>query len=156
MRVVHFNAKGVGVTDRTDEKNAKTTQWQWHIVCNNNNTTINHMRNTINMFIKCGSVVLMKKELVLQTEQMKKKCLPNKLLGKSTKTAMLTTTTKSLCTLKKNTTTNLNVAHVDQIVLNDGVNNEMWYEVFVRKKHLITCIVNNANLLRMTSFGNGV
>ena len=54
-----------------------------------------------------------------------KKCLPNKLLGKSTKTAMLMTTTKSLCVLKKNTTTNLNVAHIDQIVLNDGINNEI-------------------------------
>ena len=98
----------------------------------------------------------MQKELVSQTEQMKKKCLPNKLLGESTMTAMLMMTTKFLCALKKNTTTNLTVAHTNQMMSNDCVDKERWDDMIVRKKCLITHIVNNVNLSQMMPFGNGV
>ena len=53
----------------------------------------------------------------------------------------------------KNTTTNLNSAHVNQTMSND-VNEAMWDDTIVRKKCLTTNIVNNVNLLTMMSFVN--
>ena len=58
-----------------------------------------------------------------------------------------------MCTLK-NTTTNPTAAHVDRMVSNDHVNKERWDDTIIRKKHLATNIVNNVDLLTMTSFGN--
>ena len=58
-----------------------------------------------------------------------------------------------MCALK-NTTTNLNSAHVNRMMSNDCVNEAMWDDVIIRKKHLTTNIVNNVNLLTMMSFAN--
>ena len=54
-------------------------------------------------------------------------------------------TTKSQHTLKKNTTINLTAAHINQTTLNDCIAKALCDDMFVRKKCLITFVVNNVN-----------
>ena len=59
----------------------------------------------------------------------------------------------AMCTLK-NTTINQTAACIDRTMSNDCVNKERWDDAIIGKKCLTTHIVNNVNLLQMTSFGN--
>ena len=54
----------------------------------------------------------------------------------------------------KNTTTNLTLACINRTMLNDCVDKVTWDDAIVRKKCLTTNIVNNVNLLTMTSLAS--
>jgi len=54
-----FAQKAARILCHTGQDWVKKQRWRCCIVCNNNNTTINHMRNVVNMLIKNGSVVWM-------------------------------------------------------------------------------------------------
>ena len=47
--------------------------------------------------------------------------------------------------IKKNTTINLNAARVNQTMSNDCIAKALCDDTFIRKKYLITFIVNNVN-----------
>ena len=54
--------------------------------------------------------------------------------------------------IKKNTTINLNAAHINQTMSNDHITKASCDDMFVRKKCLITCVVNNVNKHASGSF----
>ena len=74
-----------------------------------------------------------------------KNFLPKTVLCQQTKTAADDNDNNVAMCIKKNTTINLYTVCVDQITSNDCITKASCDDMFVRKKCLITCVVNNVN-----------
>ena len=89
----------------------------------------------------------MLQELMLQIEQKKKNCLPKIALLQQTKTADDDDDNNvATCVKKKHTTINLTAVHVYQPTSNDYIAKALCDDMSVRKKCLITCVVNKVCL----------